>query len=254
MTPLNRASDIWVYLSANPLFWLTAVLAAYLLADWISAKAHRHPLVNTVAIAAVLLGTLLLATHTPFQTFFDGAQFVHFLLGPATVALAIPLYRNIGRVKAMLVPMLTALFVGSLTAVVSVVLVAGALGAPLAVLASLAPKSATTPIAMSLAGAFGGIPTLTAAFTLITGLFGAIMVTPLMNALRIKDFAARGFAAGLAAHGLGTARAFQVDATAGAFAGIALGLNGAMTAIVVPLVLPHLLHLFAGHALGVSVR
>lgn len=241
----DRAADIWVYLSANPLFWLTAVLVTYLIAEGLAERAHRHPLVNTVAISAALLGLLLFATGTSYKTFFDGAQFVHFLLGPATVALAIPLYRNLGRVRAMLVPMLIALFVGSITAMVSAVMIAGLLGAPVAILASLAPKSVTTPIAMSLAAANGGIPTLTAAFVMLTGVCGAVIVTPLMNVLRIRDYAARGFAVGLAAHGIGTARAFQVDPTAGAFAGIALGLNGAMTAILAPVILPPLLHVFA---------
>jgi predicted murein hydrolase (TIGR00659 family) len=249
MTPPHRPSDLWVYLSTNPLLWLTAVLVAYLLAEWIADKAHRHPLANTVALAALPLALLLMVTGTSYKTFFDGAQFVHFLLGPATVALAIPLYRNIGRVRALLLPMVSALLVGSLTAMVSVVLIAGLMGAPVAILASLAPKSATTPIAMSLAAAHGGIPALTAVFVMLTGIFGAVVVTPMMNALGIRDFAARGFAAGLAAHGIGTARAFQVDPTAGAFAGIALGLNGAMTAIVAPFILPSLLQLFAGNAL-----
>ncbi len=245
----HRAADIWVYLSANPLFWLTAVLVTYVFADKAAERAKRHPLANTVMISAAILSALLILTGTSYQTFFNGAQFVHFLLGPATVALAIPLYRNLGRVRAMLTPMLCALFAGSITASLSVVLIAGVLGAPPQILASLAAKSVTTPIAMSLAATFGGIPTLAAVFVLMTGIFGAIIVTPLMNAMGIRDFAARGFAAGLAAHGLGTARAFQVDATAGAFAGIALGLNGAMTAVVVPILLPPLLHLFSGNAL-----
>lgn len=249
MIPPHRPSDLWVYLSTNPLLWLTAVLVAYLLAEWVADKAHRHPLANTVALAALPLALVLMATGTSYKTFFDGAQFVHFLLGPATVALAIPLYRNLGRVRALLLPMVSALLVGSLTAMVSVVLIAGLMGVPVAILASLAPKSATTPIAMSLAAANGGIPALTAVFVMLTGIFGAVVVTPMMDALGIRDFAARGFAAGLAAHGIGTARAFQVDPTAGAFAGIALGLNGAMTAIVAPVILPGLLHLFAGNAL-----
>ena len=241
-----RAGEIWVYLAANPLLWLTTVLVAYLAADWISARCRRHPLANTVAIATLLVGALLAATHTSYQTFFAGAQFVHFLLGPATVALAVPLYRNLGRVGATLVPMGCALVVGSLTALVSAVVVGGLAGLPVVLLASLAPKSVTTPIAMSLAKANGGIPALAAAFVLITGVVGAVVVTPLMNAMGIRDYAARGFAVGLAAHGIGTARAFQVDALAGAFAGIALGLNGAVTALLTPLVVPPLLRLFGG--------
>ena len=245
MTALpERAGEIWVYLSASPLFWLTAVLATYLLAERIAEGCHRHPLANTVAISTVLLGALLIATRTPYPVFFDGAQFVHFLLGPATVALAVPLYRNLGRVRATLVPMACALVLGSVTAIASVVVIGGVLGLPVAILASLGPKSVTTPIAMSLAKANGGIPALTAVFVILTGVFGAVVVTPLMNALRIRDYAARGFAVGLAAHGIGTARAFQVNALAGAFAGIALGLNGAVTAILTPLLLPPLLRWF----------
>ena len=240
----ERAGEIWVFLSANPLFWLTAVLVTHLIADWIADRCGRHPLANTVAISAVILSALLLVTGTKYQTFFDGAQFVHFLLGPATVALAIPLYRNLGRVRATLVPMTCALFVGSITAMVSAVVIGGLLGLPHALLASLAPKSVTTPIAMSLAKANGGFPALTAVFVVLTGVFGAVIVTPLMNLMRLHDYAARGFAAGLAAHGIGTARAFQVDPLAGAFAGIALGMNGAMTAIVTPAILPPLLRLF----------
>ena len=247
MNPLElpaRAGEIWVYLAATPLLWLTLVLLAYLLADWIAQRCRRHPLANTVAIATAILATILLATGTRYQTFFAGAQFVHFLLGPATVALAIPLYRNLGRVRATLVPMGVALLVGSLTAIVSAVVIGGTLGLPVALLASLAPKSVTTPIAMSLAKANGGIPALAAVFVMVTGIFGAVVVTPLMNALGIRDYAARGFAVGLSAHGIGTARAFQVDALAGAFAGIALGLNGALTALLTPLVVPPLLRWF----------
>lgn len=242
-----RAGEIWIYLAASPLFWLTSVLLTYLAAERFADLCGRHPLANTVAVSAAILGTLLTVTHTPYQTFFDGAQFVHFLLGPATVALAIPLYRNLGRVRAALVPMSAALVAGSLAAVISAVVMGGLLGLPQSVLASLAPKSVTTPIAMSLAKANGGIPALAAVFVMLTGVFGAVIVTPLMNAMRIRDFAARGFSAGLAAHGVGTARAFQVDPLAGAFAGIALGLNGAVTSVIVPIVLPPLLRIFAAN-------
>ena len=241
----ERAGEIWVYLSTNPLLWLTLVLVVYVFADRVAAACGRHPLVNTVAISAAILGALLVATRTSYDTFFAGAQFVHFLLGPATVALAVPLYRNLDRVRATLVPMICALTLGSLVAITSAVIVGGLFGLPLALLASLGPKSVTTPIAMSLAKANGGIPALTAVFVVITGVFGAVIVTPLMNALRIRDWAARGLAAGLAAHGIGTARAFQVDPLAGAFAGIALGLNGALTSLITPVVLPPLMRWFA---------
>jgi putative effector of murein hydrolase len=162
---------------------------------------------------------------------------VHFLLGPATVALAIPLHQHWGTVRKSLLPITAALAAGAVTAVVSAVGIAIAFGAPFDVLASLAPKSVTAAIAMGVSQEIGGNPALTASLVISTGILGAIMVTPLMNALGIRDFRARGFAVGVAAHGIGTARAFQVDPVAGTFAGIALGLNGLVTALIVPLLL-----------------
>jgi predicted murein hydrolase (TIGR00659 family) len=225
--------SIWVYLSASPLTWLTATLAAYVAADWVAAQTGRHPLANPVVIAAALLAAILITTGTDYGTYFEGAQFVHFLLGPATVALAIPLWRNLETVRRALLPMAAALLAGSVTAALSAVGIAWAFGAPAQVLASLAPKSTTAPIAMELSKSLGGLPALTAVLVVTTGIIGAIVVTPLMNALRIRNFAARGFAVGVASHGIGTARAFQVSEIAGTFAGIAMGLNGALTSLLV---------------------
>jgi predicted murein hydrolase (TIGR00659 family) len=233
--------ELWVYLSGSPLLWLTSTLIAYLAADAISSALHRHPLANPVLIAIVLVSVVLVATGTPFPEYFAGAQFVHFLLGPATVALAIPLVRHLPQVRRTLVPMLAALVVGSVTAITSAVLLAKFFGLDRGAILALAPKSSTAAIAMGIAEKVGAEPALTAVLVILTGISGAIVVTPLMNALRLKNYAARGFAAGLASHGIGTARAFQVDPLAGTFAGIALGLNGLLTALLVPLLLPWLL-------------
>jgi predicted murein hydrolase (TIGR00659 family) len=226
-----------VYLSATPLFWLTVTLGAWLAADGLSRAARRNPLVNPVLIAIALVSALLLATGTDYQTYFNGAQFVHFLLGPATVALGVPLYRNLALVRRDLLPMAASLLVGAVVAILSAVGIAAALGVPHNILVSLAPKSVTAGIAMAVSESLGGIPSLTAALVIITGIVGAIMVTPLMNALGIRDYAARGFAVGLASHGIGTARAFAVSSVAGTFAGIAMGLNAVVTALLVPLLL-----------------
>ena len=152
MTPFR----LWVYLQTTPLFWLTATLGAYLVADRLAQAARRHPLVNPVAIAIALVGALLKVTGADYQTYFNGAQFVHFLLGPATVALAVPLYRNLELVRRNLLPMAAALVVGALTAIVSALVVARALGAPRAVLVSLAPKSVTAGVAMAVSETLGG--------------------------------------------------------------------------------------------------
>jgi predicted murein hydrolase (TIGR00659 family) len=232
-----KSVSLWVYLSATPLFWLTVTLGAWLAADGLSRAAGRNPLVNPVLIAVALVAGLLFATGTDYQTYFNGAQFVHFLLGPATVALGVPLYRNLGLVRRDLLPMAASLLVGAVVAILSAVGIAAAMGVPHTILVSLAPKSVTAGIAMAVSERLGGIPSLTAALVIVTGIIGAIMVTPLMNALRIRDYAARGFAVGLASHGIGTARAFAVSSVAGTFAGIAMGLNAVVTALLVPLLL-----------------
>lgn len=232
MTGGGDLHRIWVYLAETPLLWLTATLVAYVIGDAVSARLSRHPLANPVVIAAGLLILVLVATGTRYQTYFEGAQFVHFLLGPATVALGVPLWRNRARVAANLAPMCAALVAGSLTAIGSAAAIGWAFGAPGPIIASLSTKSTTAPIAMAITESLGGIPALAAVLVVMTGILGAVIVTPLMNAMGVTDFAARGFAVGIASHGIGTARAFQVSEEAGTFAGVAMGLNGALTATV----------------------
>lgn len=232
MTDAGELYRIWVYLSETPLLWLTTTLIAYAAGDTVSQRLGRHPLANPVVIAAGILIVVLGSTGTAYQTYFEGAQFVHFLLGPATVALGLPLWRNRLAVRRSFLPMMAALLAGSLTAIGSAVGIAWVFGAPREILASLAAKSVTAPIAMALTETIGGIPALAAVLVVLTGILGSVVVTPLMNALGIRDYAARGFAVGIASHGIGTARAFQVSEEAGTFAGIAMGLNGALTALV----------------------
>lgn len=232
---MSERFALWVYLSRTPLLWLTVTLIAYVIADRVSSATRRHPLANPVLHAIWVVAGVLGLTGTPYRTYFEGAQFVHFLLGPATVALAVPLYENRRVVLRALLPMLAALVVGSVVAMGSAIVIAKAFGAPEPVLIALAPKSVTAGVAMGIAETLGGDPALTAVLVILTGIIGAVIVTPLMNALRITDLRARGFAAGLASHGIGTARAFQVDAVAGTFAGIAMGLNALLTAVLVPI-------------------
>jgi len=227
---------LWVYLSTTPLLWLTLTVVIWLFADWLAQLSGRNPLVNPVMIAIAVVSAILLATGTSYGTYFDGAQFVHFLLGPTTVAIAIPLYKNWPIVRRKALPMLAALIAGTATSIFSAIAVAAAFGVPRAVLISLAPKSVTAPVAMSLSESLGGIPALTAVLVVFTGVLGAVVVTPLMNAMGLRDYAARGFAAGLAAHGIGTARAFVVDPVAGTFAGIAMGLSAILSSLLIPVI------------------
>lgn len=232
----GTARDIWVYLSASPLAGLTFTLVAYQIGLWIHRKCDQHPLVNPVLIAVALLSALLIATDTDYGIYFEGAQFVHFLLGPATVALAVPLYRQFAHVRRSAAALAVALVAGSLTAAGAAVGIAWLLDGSRELLVSLAPKSATAPIAMAIAEDMGGLPTLTAVLVMLTGIIGAGFGTGLLNLLRLKDPRVQGFALGLASHGIGTARAVQLGETAAAFSGLAMGLNGLATAVLLPLI------------------
>ncbi|MBG7620078.1 LrgB family protein [Herbaspirillum sp. AP02] len=238
MHGLARLTDIWVYLAASPLLGLTTTLVAYLVALWVYRRLGFNPLANPVLIAIAIVVSILTVTGTPYKTYFEGAQFVHFMLGPATVALAMPLYKQWSKLRHAAVPLLLGLAAGSITAVVSAVGIAYAMGASPQIMASLAPKSATTPIAMAISERFGGLPSLTAVLVICTGILGAVLARYVLNFLRIDSHPVRGFALGVASHGIGTARALQVSAEMGAFAGLGMGLNGVFTAIVVPLAMP----------------
>ena len=230
-------TNLWVYLSTSPLLWLTGTLVVWALAQFIFEKANKNPAVNPVLLSMLIIVPLLRVFSIDYKTYFDGAQFIHFLLGPATVALGIPLFQRIGTVRASLLPILAALLVGCVVAIGSTLLIGHLMGLSPLILASIAPKSATTAVAMAISSSLHGDPGLTAAVVLATGISGAIIVTPLMNAMRIKDYSARGFAAGLASHGLGTARAFSVHPDAGLFAGLAMGLNAALTSVIIHLMI-----------------
>ncbi len=229
-------ADIWVYLAATPLLGLTLTLLVYHGAFLLYQRSGFNPLANPVAIAVLILASVLWATGTPYATYFEGAQFVHFLLGPATVALSIPLFEQLPRLRRLWLPIVGALVVGTLAATVTAIGVGWALGASRATLASLAPKSVTSPVAMGIAEKIGGIPSLTAVLVVATGILGAASARFLFDALRIRDPIVRGFALGTAAHGIGTARAFQVSEEMGAFAGLAMGLSALFSAVALPLV------------------
>jgi predicted murein hydrolase (TIGR00659 family) len=231
----SRLSDTWVYLAQAPLLWLTVTVGVYALAEALYRRLGRTPLAHPVIVSVAVLVAVLLSSGTPYPRYFEGAQFVHFLLGPAIVALALPLHRELKRERARAAPLTVALLAGSVTAVVTAVAVARLAGASRASVVSLAPKSVTAPVAMGIAEKLGGIPSLTAALVLLTGVLGAVIGPALLRRLRVDDPASAGFALGVASHGLGTARAFEMGETAGAFAGLGMGLNAVVTSIVVPL-------------------
>jgi predicted murein hydrolase (TIGR00659 family) len=226
---------LWVYLQTTPLLGLVATLGAWELASFVSRAARGHVLANPMLISILLLACLLLATNTPYRAYFEGGQYVQFLLGPATVALAVPMHANLDRIRRAAPAIFPAMIAGSLAAALSAMVIARLMGASHVVIMSLAPKSVTTPIAMGIAEQIGGSPSLSAVFVLITGLTAVVIGPGIMRLLNVEDWRAQGLAAGTAGHGLATARIILVNETAGAFGGLAIGLNGIFTAIVVPL-------------------
>jgi len=235
MTP--EITKVWVYLSASPLLWLTATLLAYQLAFALYARSRFNPLVNPVAISVTLLVLVLTATDTRYGTYFEGAQFVHFLLGPATVALAIPLYQQLPKLRRNWFALLGSALAGGAAAIATAMGVAWGLGASPATVMSLAPKAVTMPIAMGVAEKIGGLPSLTAVLVMVTGIIGASCGRWVFKLLKIEDHSIQGFALGVTSHGIGTARAFQVSDEMGAFSGLAMGLSGMLTALLLPFVL-----------------
>ena len=234
-------TDIWVYLSASPLLGLTMTLVAYGLAHRLYLRARANPLVNPVVGSVALLITVLMATGTSYEDYFEGAQFVHFLLGPATVALAVPLYLNLRRIRELFGPIVVTLLVAGIFATALGMALAWAFGADEMILMTLAPKSVTSPIAMLVAEQIGGVVALAAVFVMITGVLGAIIGPELLRRFGVQHPAARGIALGLTAHAVGTAQALQESDECGAFAALAMSLMGVLTAVLLPLVVALLL-------------
>jgi len=202
----------------------------------------RHPALNPTLIAILIVVTALHFLHIDYSSYSVAVQPIHMLLGPAVVALAVPLYRNIGLARERAASLVAALLVGCVTAIIGSTVAGGLFGLPAADLLSLAPKSATTAVSMAIAAKIGGIPAVTAVLTILTGITGAVAAPFLLNALGIHDPVARGFGMGLASHGIATARAFQESETTGAFSGLAMALNAVATAVLTPLLVRLLVH------------
>jgi predicted murein hydrolase (TIGR00659 family) len=225
-----------------PLSGVFLTLGAYELAAaasiWLGSPAWANP----VLLAIAFLGGVLALSGLSYQTYFDSAKFIHWLLGPAVVALAIPLHKNLRAIKQSSVAIAAALVAGGTLAAVSAVAIAWLLGAPSEVMLSLAPKSVTTAIAIGISGQIGGIPELTAVVVIITGILGAVLTVPLLRITRVECPRALGLAAGVAGHGIATAQVLMVNETAGAFAGLAMGLCGIGTATLMPAAVSLLAH------------
>lgn len=238
---MRDLASIFVYLEEQPLLWLFVTLCLYLLAEQIHRLGRGFALLNPVLVSAGLIATVLWLSGSAYADYFAGAQFIHVMLGPAIIALGVPVWRYKGALWRARYAVLAALCCGALVAALSAVLLAQGLGLSDQLVASLAPKSVTAPIAMGIAEQLGGITSIAAVLAVITGITGAVIVTPLFSKLGFTDWRARGFAVGVTCHGIGTAHAFQVHPVAGTFATIGMALNGVFSSAVLPVVLMVLL-------------
>lgn len=224
-----------------PLFAMALTIGAYLLGVQLQ-RSTRSPLANPVLVAIVLIGITLRLLHVSYATYFSGAQFIHFLLGPATVALAIPLVRSLEHIRRNLWPMLAALLGGSLAGMLSGYGLVRVLGGSQLVALSMLPKSLTTPIAIAIAQNIGGNPSLSAVLAIAGGILVAISINDVLGWLKITEPSARGLAAGTAGSGIGAARVIPQHSLSAAFAGVAIGANGCITAVLAPVIVPLLKH------------
>ena len=235
MNNKNNFYELWIYLQSEPLCWLTLTIGAYLIGDYIYKNFNLFPLFNPVAITIIIISSILICFDIKYERYFSGAQFIHFLLGPVTVSLAIPIYKKWPLIKSYFFPIIFSLLLGCSFAIISTYLITNIFITDKELILSLLPKNVTAPIAMGISKIIGGIPSITAIITIITGIIGASFGTFILDILKIKNLPARGFGIGLASHGIGTARAMSKNKDAGVFSALAMGLSGIATSLLVPI-------------------
>lgn len=231
-----RFAETWEWLSTSPLLGITLTLAVYAGARWLFVRTGHHSLLQPVLVCIVVVGAVLQTTGISYDDYMVGASAIHFWLGPATVALALPLHRQWGRVRRAALPIGIGVLTGALVSVVSAVLATRWLGGDETLQLTLAPKAATTPVSIAVAEQIGGVPPITAVVTVIAGITGAVLGPRLLDLVRVRDHRARGLALGAASHGIGTSRALLESETEGAFSGLSMALSALATSIVVPVV------------------
>ena len=218
---------------SNPIILLAITFGIYYVARQIQ-KWTGWVVLNPILITIAALIALLQLTGISYETYEQGGQYIEFWLKPAIVALGVPLYQNLGQIRRQLLPILMSQLVGCLVGLVSVTLIASALGASHEVIVSLAPKSVTTPIAMEVCKTSGGIPSLTAAIVVIVGLFGAIFGFKILEVWHVHNPFSQGISMGTAAHAVGTSRAMEKGEKYAAYSSLGLILNGVLTALLTP--------------------
>jgi putative effector of murein hydrolase len=219
---------------AGTIFWLPCTLAIYAGSVLLFRVSGKSPLLNPTLLTIGGIALVLFASGVPYERYFQDVAILHYLLGTAVVALAIPLYRNLERLKGRGLGMACALLAGSFASILVGLAVAIVAGLSTSTILSLAPKSATAAVSIEISSLIGGVPAVTATLTILTGIIGAIAGPYVLNLCGIRAPEARGFALGVASRGIATARAFTEGEVAGSFAGLGMALNAVLTALAVP--------------------
>ncbi|MGH1372053.1 MAG: LrgB family protein [Cellvibrionaceae bacterium] len=218
----------------TPLFGLLLTLVIYQISLWFYDFCGRRAFVHPVAVSSVVIAALLKSTGISYADYVKANELIYFLLGPTTVALAVPLYREFHHIRKLALPVVVTVLIGAVFAGASAVGIAWLMGANEQTLLSLAPKSVTTPIAIGIANNIGALPTLTTGVVVFTGVIGVLLSPIVFYLLQLRDPRLQGIVLGLNAHGVGTARSFEINPTTGAFATLAMGLTGTFTALTLP--------------------
>lgn len=224
------------WLIHQPWLWLVATIGLYQLMNAGFQKLGQPALLNPVALSATVLVTLLWFLEIPYELYFNGAQVIDLFLGPATVALAIPLYQQLNKLKGLGVAIVTTLLLGLSVSALCTLAIGWLTGAGHPLLLSILPLSITTPVAMGIAEHIGGIPPLTAFIVITTGILGAVIGPGYLYRLGYRDDRVIGIAMGISAHGIGTARSFGISVTAGSFSALAMALSAIISSVLLPII------------------
>lgn len=225
------------YIQTTPLTWLIVTLSSFKLGIIIYNKSNKNTLLQPIIVAYIIILALVYITNTSYEEYFKGVEIIHFFLGAATVALALPLYKNLVYIKSLFFPIFITLFIGSFSTVIITITILWLFDANILTILSMTTKSITAPIAIITSKEIGAIPSLAIGFVIITGIIGAVFGTTIFKIINIKNDTSQGFALGLISHGIGTAKAVEISEKAAAFSALAMGLNGIFTAILLPIIL-----------------
>lgn len=234
-------SETWDWMRHSPVFLVLLTLVGYRLGRELRDRSGGHALAQPVLVAIVVVGATITLADIDYSDYRHGTELIAFWLGPATVALAVPLHRQVHRLRGFVVPLLVGIPLGAVVSVGSGILLVKLCGGSEVLARTMAPKAATTPVSIALSERIDGLPPLTAVLTIVAGILGAVAGPAVLTVLRVRDRRARGVALGAVSHGIGTSRALVEHEEEGAFSGLSMGLTALATSIVLPVLVALLL-------------